>query len=234
MRQLITTSLRGEGAYGLPVIASVYSAIFLALVLTMLATVDGFYEDHKRVFIGLEIFLGVFFLIEYVLRLWSAPNRLKYAFSFWGIIDLLASLPALALFGANIGSLKTLRLLRLAQLFKILRVGSAHEKLLDAFHTVRKELFVFLILAIMVMIFGSMGIYYFEHDAQPDNFSSIPTSIWWAIATLTTVGYGDVYPITTGGRIFTGFLLLVGLAIVAVPTGLFSSALIASKREEDE
>ena len=93
---------------------------------------------------------------------------------------------------------------------------------------------VFLIIASITLYLCAAGIYFFEHDAQPEKFESIPHSLWWAIATLTTVGYGDVYPITAGGRIFTGLVLLVGLGVVAVPVGLISAALTGARTDASD
>ena len=93
---------------------------------------------------------------------------------------------------------------------------------------IKEELIVFLIATLFLLYVSSVGIYYFENPAQPDKFSSVFHSMWWSVATLTTVGYGDVYPITVGGKIFTFFILILGLGIIAVPTGLFASALTKS------
>jgi len=98
----------------------------------------------------------------------------------------------------------------------------------------REELVLFSIIASMLLYFSAVGIYYFEHNAQPEAFSSIFQSLWWAVATFTTVGYGDVYPVTTGGRFFTFLVLMVGLGLVAVPTGLVASALSAARKSESE
>jgi len=102
-----------------------------------------------------------------------------------------------------------------------------------AFIIAREEMMLFLFVALLLLYFSGVGIYYFENNAQSEQFSSIFHSLWWAVATLTTVGYGDVYPITTGGKIFTFFILMIGLGIVAVPAGLIASALSKARAEED-
>ena len=100
---------------------------------------------------------------------------------------------------------------------------------------VREELVLFLLNVALILIFlSAVGIYYFEHDRQPEHFASVFHSLWWAVVTLTTVGYGDMFPITTGGRVFTFFVLFLGLGIVAVPTGLFASALAKAREEEED
>lgn len=101
-----------------------------------------------------------------------------------------------------------------------------------AFRIAREELVLFGVVALILIYLSSVGIYYFEHDAQPQAFASVFHCLWWSVSTLTTVGYGDVYPVTTGGRIFTSFILAIGLGIVAVPTGLFASALAKARDEE--
>ncbi len=171
-----------------------------------------------------QIILAVF-TVEYVLRVWSAPRPVGYIFSFWGLIDLAAILPSLILAGTDLRSLRIFRMLRLLRLLKLMRYAKAMDRLRVAFHDVRDELILFLILSILVLYLCAAGIYFFEHDSQPDAFSSIPHSLWWAVATLTTVGYGDVYPVTSGGKLFTAIVLFIGLGIVAVPTGLVATAL---------
>ncbi|MFT6370944.1 MAG: voltage-gated potassium channel [Maribacter sp.] len=104
-----------------------------------------------------------------------------------------------------------------------------------AINRAKEEILLFLFLTLILIYFSAVGIYYFENTAQPEHFSSIFDSLWWAIITLTTVGYGDVYPITVGGKVFTFFILMIGLGIVAIPTGIISSALTKSvdSKEED-
>jgi voltage-gated potassium channel len=98
----------------------------------------------------------------------------------------------------------------------------------------KKRFYCFFFITLILIYLSGVGIYYFEHEAQPEQFSSIFDSLWWAIITLTTVGYGDVYPITTGGRLFTFFILMIGLGVVAIPTGILSSALTRSIDVKDD
>ena len=117
------------------------------------------------------------------------------------------------------------RLLHLVRIFKLARYDKAMLRLGAAFVEVKAELAIFFGATLIVLYIAAVGIYYFEHSAQPEHFKSVFHSLWWAVVTLTSVGYGDVYPITVGGRIFTFVILMLGLGIVAVPTGLLSSAL---------
>ena len=117
-------------------------------------------------------------------------------------------------------------------IFKFVRYNKAILRLGRAFQIAKEEFVLFGIVTIMLLYLSAVGIYYFENNAQPEVFKSIFHSLWWAVATLTTVGYGDVYPITIGGKIFTFIILMIGLGIVAVPAGLFASALSKARLEE--
>lgn len=178
-----------------------------------------------------ELFMIVFFTVEYFLRIWSAQNPIKYIFSFWGIIDICAILPMLLFVHSDTLMIRIIRLLRIFRILKLGRYTRAAERLQFAFNSVRDELMLFAGITVTVLFVCAAGIHFFEHRAQPEAFNSIPQSLWWAIVTLTTVGYGDTYPITVGGRIFTAAVLIVGLGIVAVPTGLIAAAL--SQPEDD-
>jgi voltage-gated potassium channel len=113
-------------------------------------------------------------------------------------------------------------------------VNASVQRLKSAFLMIRSELLVFMFIVILLLYFSAVGIYTFEHTAQPEKFTSIPQCLWWALTTFTTVGYGDMYPVTTGGRIFTGCVLLIGLALVAIPTGLITSSLSSISVKEKE
>jgi len=175
-----------------------------------------------------EVVVLVIFAAEYLLRLVCAPRPLRYAFSFWGIVDLLSCLPLIAVLNANWAALRTLRLLRLVRVLKLLHANKALLRLQGALRHSRGELVVFAFLGFIVLYIAAVGIYIFEHEAQPEAFGSIPMSLWWAVVSFTTVGYGDAYPITPAGRIFTGAVLFVGLGVIAVPTAIITSALINS------
>ena len=125
-------------------------------------------------------------------------------------------------------------MININKIFKLLKYNSAIDRLLFAFREIKKELFIFLIATIFLLYVSSVGIYYFENEAQPDQFKSVFHSMWWAVATLTTVGYGDVYPITLGGKLFTTFIVFIGMGLVAVPTGLLASALAKTIGEDKQ
>ena len=168
----------------------------------------------------------ILFSIEYLLRVYAAPNRLKFIFSFWGIVDIIALIPYYFGLPADLREIRVLRFLSL------LRYDESAVKLANAFHNIKKELLIFSLLAIFTLYIAAVGIYHFENPVQPENFTDIFHSMWWSMATLTTVGYGDIYPITTGGKIFAGLVVFVGLGLVAVPTGLVASAFTQAFKKE--
>jgi len=175
-------------------------------------------EKYHVILDDWELVPIVLFSIEYILRVYAAPNRLKFIFSFWGILDSIALIPYY--FGLP-ADLREIRVLRFISIFKydpaIVNIGKA-------FNDIKKELMIFSILTIFLLYVAAVGIYHFENPAQPEIFTDIFHSMWWAVATLTTVGYGDIYPITAGGKIFSSVIVFISLGVVAVPAGLIASA----------
>ena len=218
--------------FGRSVAFGLNAIILLSAVAIALETVPDLPQPAYLWLARFEVFVLVVFVAEYLLRLLCSVNPLRYAISFWGIVDLISILPAAGFLGNDWQAARTLRLLRVARLFKLFRTSAAARRLLRAFRQVRDELSVFIVLALLVIYVSAVGIYHFEHEAQPDVFTSIPVSLWWAVASLTTVGYGDMYPITTGGRIFTTIVLFIGLGVVAVPTAIITAALTEEEIEE--
>ena len=182
----------------------------------------------------LEVITVVIFSAEYLLRLWAAENRWKFATSFFGIIDLLAVLPFYIAPGADLRSVRVFRLLRLFRLLKLVRYSNAARRFHVALNIAREELILFGTVSVIMLYLSAVGIYFFEHEAQPTHFASVFHSLWWATTTLTTVGYGDVYPITLGGRCFTFVVLLIGLGIISIPAGIVASALAKAREIEDK
>ena len=180
-----------------------------------------------------EIVITVLFTIEYLVRVAAAPKKIGYILSFYGIVDLIAILPFYIALGVDLRAVRAFRLFRIIRILKLTRYGRAMERFAKALSYAKEEVVIFFIATIIILYLASVGMYYFEHDAQPDAFRSIFDSLWWAVATLTTVGYGDIYPVTVGGKIFTFVILMCGLGVVAVPAGLISAALSKVRRDED-
>jgi voltage-gated potassium channel len=208
--------------------------ILVSLVSFSIETLPDLGADAYRALNVLEAVLVGAFTIEYVLRLAVADSKVRYVFSFFGLVDLAAIVPFYLVTGLDLRSLRAIRLLRLFRAFKLLRYSQAIQRFHLAFRSAREEIVLFFSAAMILLYLAAVGIYYFERAAQPDKFASIFDGLWWAVATLTTVGYGDVYPVTAGGKLFTFVILIVGLGIVAVPTGLLASALSRTRTIDDE
>ena len=159
---------------------------------------------------------------------------MKYIFSFYGIIDLLAIFPFYLKASYDLKALRVFRVFRIFRALKLIRYNKALNRFQVAAKIIKEEMVLFLMVTLIFVFLSSSGIYFFENNAQPEVFSSIFHSFWWAIVTLTTVGYGDVYPITVGGKIFTFFILLIGVGIVTVPAGLVASGLSKAREIEDK
>jgi voltage-gated potassium channel len=127
-------------------------------------------------------------------------------------------------------AIRALRFIRLIRLLKLARYGKALERYRAAFKDIKVDLLIFTFITVILLYIAAVGIYHFEHAAQPEVFKSIFDALWWAVATLTTVGYGDIYPITLGGKLFTFIILVLGLGVVAVPTGLIAAALTEARK----
>ena len=208
--------------------------ILLSVGIVMLETVPTLETKYARVFYWAEWAITIFFTLEYVLRIYSARNRLGYIFSFYGIVDLLAILPSyLSLIFKGTHYLVTIRALRLLRVFRILKLGTyliESQVLLTALKASRHKITVFLTtVLIMVCIVGS-AMYLIEGESNP-TFSSIPMSMYWAIVTVTTVGYGDISPITPLGQFMASLLMIIGYGVLAVPTGIVSVELAHASKE---
>ncbi len=209
--------------------------ILLNILALMLETVNDIYVDNQSLFTYFEYFSVAVFTLEYIARLWVAPlsprnrpgwrGRLDYITSPMAIIDLLAVLPFYLIF-LNI-DFRFFRIFRLTRIFRLLKVG----RYFHALHVIRRifikkksELISVFMLLIFMLVFMSCLMYYAEHNAQPDKFTSIPATMWWGIATLSTVGYGDMYPITPIGQLLGSSVALIGIGFFALPAGILSSA----------
>ena len=207
-------------------------AIITSVLVVMLDSVLFLRLQYGRLFFVAEWFFTILFTIEYALRIYSAPNRRRYVTSFYGAVDLLALLPTyLSLFFAGTHYLLVVRILRILRIFRVFRLKSYMQQagfLAAAFKTSQHKITVFF-LSLLVTIFGSV-LYVVE---GPENgFTSIPLSIYWAVVTLTTVGYGDISPKTPLGQAIASMVMITGYAIIAVPTGIFTAELTRTMRPQ--
>jgi voltage-gated potassium channel len=208
--------------------------ILFSLLTFSLETLPNLSEKERHwLYISEIVTIGIF-TIEYLTRLILSKRKLSYIFSFFGIIDLISILPFYIGLGIDLRSLRAVRFVRLLRLFKMARYSKALQRFHRAFIISKEEIILFFISACIMLYLAGVGIYYFEHEAQPKVFASVFDGLWWAVATLTTVGYGDCYPVTAGGKLFTFFILLIGLGIISVPTGMVASALSKARAMEEE
>lgn len=228
----------------------IMTMILLNVVAVIMETVQSIHDSVPELFNYFE-YLSVFiFSIEYLGRIWTCTylekykhpfwGRIKFFFSFMAIIDLLAIMPFyLPLFLAVDGRvLRVLRLFRIVRIFKMGRYSTAFNMIVRVMTKRREELLVTLTIVFVMLILASSLMYYVENEAQPDVFTSIPETMWWGVATLTTVGYGDVVPITGIGKILGAFIAILGVGIFALPAGIiasgFDSEIRARIREREE
>ena len=218
-----------------PLNALIIVFILAATASAILATEPLVMEGRERWFDAAEILFGLFFLAEYAARIWTVPEgdpdtpawrlRLRFMVSPSGLFDLLAIVSTLLPFiGGNATVLRLVRLLRILRLAKLGRMSGALRNLTAAVSSRRFELAATIGLALMVLVFGATALYWIEGPLQPDKFGSIPRSLWWAVITLTTIGYGDVYPITVLGKFAAAVVAIAGIGLIAMPTGILASA----------
>lgn len=206
--------------------------IVLSLVGFSIETLPDLSAQARWWLNAFEVLAVGVFTVEYALRLFVADRRWGFVFSFYGLVDLAAILPFYLTAELDLRAVRVLRLLRLFRALKLLRYTRAIDRLRRALADIREELVLYLAATAMMVYLASVGIYYFESEVQPEQFGSVFHCLWWSVVTLTTVGYGDVCPVTVGGKAFTSLVLLLGVGVVAVPAGLFASALTKARSEE--
>lgn len=217
----------------------IISLILLNVIAVIFETVDSLFIEYGHLFRGFEIFSVFIFSLEYILRLWTCTyidkfkhpvtGRIKYIFSFGSIIDLLAIVPFYLPISTiyDLRFVRIFRLLRFLRIFKLGRYLNASKIISNVFKSKKEELILCFLLIIALIVLTSSVMYFVEHDAQPDKFSSIPATMWWGVTTLTTVGYGDVFPITGLGRSLTAFISILGIGMFALPAGILASGFSA-------
>jgi len=217
--------------------------IFLNILAVVLETDQGVFRHNKPFFQTFEVISVIIFTVEYILRLWtcteirrySSPvkGRLAYAFSASMLIDLISFLPFyIPIGGMDLRFIRAVRLFRLFRLFKMGRYSASLSKLAKVIKTKKEELIITLFASVVLLIIASSLMYFIERDAQPDQFGSIPKAMWWGAITLTTVGYGDVYPVTLFGRIIGAFIAVLGIGLFALPAGIIASGFAAELQKQ--
>jgi voltage-gated potassium channel len=223
--------------------------IALSVLAVVLESIEPLYQRYWLAFWWFEIASVAVFTVEYLLRVWvsvEAPEaardrhplrtRLRYIGRPSALIDLVAIMPFFLMMLGVVGTtdMRFLRAVRLLRVLKLTRYSAAFDNLLLVFRENARSFAAAFFILIVVMLVAATGMYYFEHDAQPEAFSSIPASMWWAFVTLTTVGYGDITPVTAGGKVFGALMTVVGVGMVALPTGILASAYTEQLRARTE
>ncbi|MCX7879965.1 MAG: ion transporter [Ignavibacteria bacterium] len=216
----------------------IVSLITLNTFAVILESVESIYEQYHVIFNGFEYFSITIFSIEYILRLWSCTvdpshkhpifGRLRFALKPLLIIDLIAILPFFLPLLLPF-DLRTFRIIRLFRIFRILKLARYTEALkifVKVLKEKKEELLLSMIIIFISSVIVSTVVYFFEKNVQPHNFSNIPDALWWALITLTTVGYGDMYPLTLLGKFFATILALLGIALFALPAGIIASGFV--------
>ncbi|MBN2575393.1 MAG: ion transporter [Deltaproteobacteria bacterium] len=209
------------------------SILILAnILMVVLETIPAIRRQFGPAFYLFEVFSVAVFSLEYVLRLWAAVEEPRYARALWGrlryaltplaLVDLLAVLPFYVpqLIHADMRFLRGLRLVRLARVFKLGRYSTSLALYTSILREKREELVTSLVLLCLLLLMSSSLMYFVEHSAQPNDFSSIPAAMWWGIITLTTIGYGDTYPVTTAGKVLGAVIAVIGVGFVALPSAI--------------
>lgn len=227
-----------SGLYGRVFTLFMTILIFLNMVAVAFETVDSLYSRYHLFFKIFETFSVFVFTAEYILRLWTCTlipdfkreiiGRIRYSVTPMAIVDLLSVLPFyLPIFiNLDLRTIKALRLLRFFRIFKLGRYSTAFTIFKSVIREKKEELLMSAFLILIALMISSSLMYFIEHEAQPDKFANIPSAMLWGIVTLATIGYGDVYPITTLGKFFGAIVALFGIGMFALPAGIFASGFV--------
>lgn len=236
MAEIIDVASSGDWiSQGYDIVSTIF--LLINLVATLMDTFDALSQYHK-VFMVLEGITVTFFAIDYILRIWTAPYLhlgltqgkavKKYVLSFTGIIDLLSFLPYFlpVFFPAGAAAFRMFRVVRIFRLFQINSYYNSINVITAVISSKKQQLLSSVFIILVLMVASSLCMYSLEHQAQPEVFSNAFSGIWWAVSTLLTIGYGDIYPITTLGKIFSIIITFLGVGMVAIPTGIISAGFV--------
>ena len=211
---------------------------FLLVIVSVLSisieTMPGLSDRVLIAFAVMEVVITILFAIEYIWRIVTAENKWRYITSFYGIIDFIAIVPLFLMFVVDLRAIRVFRIFRLMRVLKLAGHMKALKSFGEALNQSKEQLVVFFTVALIFLYLAAIGIYHFEHEAQPEKFQSVFHCLWWAVSTLTTVGYGDIYPITVGGKVFASLIVFLGIGIVAAPAGIIAAALTSTASDSDE
>jgi voltage-gated potassium channel len=212
-------------------------SVILSVIIVMFETVEELNMQYSQVFKTLEIIFTLLFSIELIFRLYCVKSKRKYLLSFYGLVDLISILPlyltSIFPFLGSFGVIRALRILRIFRILKLQRYINAGNGLSSALYESRHKIIVFLGFTVTtVFIIGALM--YIVEQGQGGGFTSIPKSIYWAVVTITTVGYGDMVPQTFLGKFLSAFLMILGYGVLAIPTGLVSAEMVSQKMKEYE
>jgi len=214
----------------------IYTLIILNVIALLMESYKPLYSRFPQQFHLFDILSLGIFSIEYLARVWVAnfngEKRKDFIFSFYGVIDFMAIIPAFLpfLFVVDLRVMRILRSFRFIRLLRIGKLASSFKTIREVLKDTREELIMTSFIAFVLLLISSTLMYFAEHNVQPEKFNSIPHSLWWAVATLTTVGYGDVYPITGTGKCISSLIAIIGIGFVALPTGIISAKFIERVR----
>jgi voltage-gated potassium channel len=248
VNEILEIKFRKKRGFGFYVNISLSILIFLNTVAIILHTVPELAAKYGRFFLEFEVLSVSVFTVEYVLRVWSSVERpeyrhpfygrIKFIFSPWGIIDFLAIFPFFySYFATDLSFVRILRILRIFRLFRVSSYFHALHVIQNVVKAKKEELLLSMSFIIFLLLISSSLVFYVEQSAQPDVFSSIPNALWWGVNAMTTVGYGDMHPITPFGKVLGGLMAILGVSIFALPTGILASGFaeqIRGKRNDSE
>ncbi len=232
---ILLNPAKGDSFWDKLIDSFIISLILLNVLAVILETVDSLLVMYGQLFRLFEIFSVGVFSIEYALRVWTCTyddkfknpitGRLRYIFSLGSLIDILAIVPFYLPLSTiyDFRFIRIFRLIRFLRIFKLGRYLNATRIISNVFKSKKEELILCFLITLTLIVVASSLMYFVEHDAQPEKFSSIPETMWWSVTTLTTVGYGDVYPITGLGKVLTACISILGIGMFALPAGILAS-----------